>query len=50
MMPGAKAQNHDVLAQKRFYGLVTRPDMRIKVGHLLRMGVAELLEHIAELL
>ena len=27
MLPGSKAKNHDVLAQKWFYGLMTRPNM-----------------------
>ena len=34
-IPGAKAINHRVLAHKWFYGLMTRPDMRIKVGRKL---------------
>ena len=34
-MPGAKARNHDVLAQEWFYGLMTRPDMSIKVERQL---------------
>ena len=35
MMPGSKAWNHDVLAQEWFYGLMTRPDMSIKVERKL---------------
>ena len=35
MMPGSKARNHDVLAQEWFYGLMTRPDMSIKVERQL---------------
>ena len=34
-MPGSKAWNHDVLAQEWFYGLMTRPDMSIKVERKL---------------
>lgn len=36
MIPGSKAINYDVLAQEWFCGLVTRPDMRIKVERKLR--------------
>ena len=32
MMPGSKVNNHVVLAHKCLYDLVTRPNMRIKVG------------------
>ena len=32
MMPGAKVINHDVLAHEWLYDLMTRPNMRIKVG------------------
>ena len=35
MIPGAKVKNHDVLAQEWFYGLMTRPDMSIKVERKL---------------
>ena len=35
MIPGSKAINHDALAQKWLYGLMTRPNMRIKVEHML---------------
>ena len=35
MMSGAKVKNHDVLAQEWFYGLMTRPDMSIKVERQL---------------
>ena len=31
MIPGAKARNHDVLAQEWIHGLLTRPNMSIKV-------------------
>ena len=34
-MPGSKAYNHDVLAHEWFYGLMTRPDMSIKVKRML---------------
>ena len=33
-MPGSKVINHDVLAHEWLYDLMTRPDMRIKVGHM----------------
>ena len=32
MMPGSKVNKHVVLAHKCLYDLVTRPNMRIKVG------------------
>ena len=32
MMPGSKVINHDVLAHEWLYDLMTRPNMRIKVG------------------
>ena len=32
MMPGSKVMNHDALAQEWFHDLMTRPNMRIKVG------------------
>ena len=35
MMSGAKVKNHDVLTQEWFYGLMTRPDMSIKVERQL---------------
>ena len=35
MMSGEKVKNHDVLAQEWFYGLMTRPDMSIKVERQL---------------
>ncbi len=35
MMPWSKAINHRVLARKWFYGLMTRPNMRIKVRRKL---------------
>ena len=31
-MPGSKVMNHDALAYKWLYDLMTRPNMRIKVG------------------
>ena len=33
-MPGSKVINHEVLAHEWLYDLMTRPDMRIKVGHM----------------
>ena len=32
MMPGSKVINHEALARKWFYDLVTRPNMRKKWG------------------
>ena len=34
MMPGAKVINHDALAHEWLYDLMTRPNMRIKVGYI----------------
>ena len=35
VISGSEVRNHDVLAQEWFYGLVTRPDMSIKVERQL---------------
>ena len=36
MISGAKVMKHDVLAREWFYDLLTRPNMRIKVGRMPR--------------
>ena len=34
MIPGSKVINHDALAHEWLYDLMTRPNMRIKVGYI----------------
>ena len=41
MMSGSKVNKHVVLAHKCLYDLVTRPNMRIKVGRIVGVQSTE---------